>query len=187
LLCAILAGAGCGDPAPGTAAAPDAALCSSCTPAQTCAQGCTCPGFDLSPFPQLDLLKLEDMLLPPLVLAVGAFHGDDGEYHAPVFAYHPTETAVGSAIDLTTTASGGSPYIGFGYRVDLLRQTPLAVYRSVAGTIQFSRRCQGGAAAIAHDVVLREITGTGEIPIFLEGGCELTIPEVAIDIGDPCP
>lgn len=167
--------------------AADAALdCSRCSPAQLCSGGsCLCPAIDLAGLPAPKLLSLDTTRMAPLTLAVAIYQTEDQQYDALVTGYHPADTPVGLDIDLAGIPPGGTPYVGFGYQVDLLLQQPRAAYRSIGGTLHFERRCASSVLATATDLHFRELDGIG--PGFRPDGCELHMPAMRVEIGTSCP
>jgi hypothetical protein len=201
-LTVLVACGGGGDTTIDAPGAPDARIdappvCPTTTCGDTCcaspAHGCADPGptcacpTSVLPDPLATVIEQMDTVMrPPDVLGIGIVDGTDGQLHAFVVAFHPTDTPLDTDLVLPVAPLGDAPFAAVGYDVNVTAQTTRSTYFPAGGTLRLVRRCAGGVAGTLTGGVLREQTSIDDATPHPEG-CMLTLPDITFDYGQPCP
>lgn len=155
-----------------------------CTPAQACDTGaCACPAIAIA----ADAFVLSQMdleLQAPAILGIGIY-SDEPDLDALVIGFD-ADTPLDTPFDLSTTAAGGTPFVGLGYRIDIATQAYTAAYRATSGTLTLTRRCATGVAGTITGAELLEVDPEASDVALLDGGCTTTIAELSFAHGDDC-
>lgn len=197
-LCVIVLVAACNGSGGSSADArtPDADQCATTmcgatccpSPAHVCSAGgdsCECPAA-LVPDPFSTVIEMMDATrIAPNVVGIGVVNGPDGNLHALVIGFHPTNTAIDTDFTLPTLPHGDAPFVALGYHINLIAQTTRSTYFASQGTLRLTRRCPMGVAGSMAGIMLREQTAledTTPHPM----GCSVSVPDLAFDFSGTC-
>jgi hypothetical protein len=155
-----------------------------CTPAQRCETSeCACPSIEITPAGFV-LSQMDLELQAPAILGIGIY-SDEPDLDALVIGFL-ADSPLDTPIDLATTATGGAPFVGLGYRIDIATQTYTAAYRATSGTLTLTRRCAKGVAGSLAGVALVEVDPAASGVVLVDGGCTTAIAELAFSHGGAC-
>ena len=179
----------CGDQCVDTAT--DPAHCGGCdmacdSPGQICsgALPCACPPewipADLT---GLDQSEVNASLFPGLLVGIAPVL-DDERVNAVLIGF-VEDTPVDTDIDLATVTVPDPPLVAAGFDVDVATNDVKTPYLATSGTVNFTEVCAEGVRGTVTDAVFVETAGVTE-PTPIEGGCQIAVPSIEFDLGQPC-
>jgi hypothetical protein len=179
----------CGDQCVDTAT--DPAHCGGCdmacdSPGQICsgALPCACPPewipADLT---GLEQSQVNTSLFPGLLVGIAPVFDD--ERASAVLVGFVEDTPVDTDIDLATITAPDPPLVAAGFDLDVATNDVKTPYLATSGTVNFTELCAEGVRGTVTDALFVEIAGITE-PTPIEGGCQIAVPSLEFDIGQPC-
>lgn len=154
-----------------------------CSPSQDCdSSDCLCPTIAapsgaFSPF----MVQMDPETMSPTVLGIGVYTPDSVIMHAVVIGFHPTDTPVDTDLDLAESAAGASPFVGFGFDLNVTAKTYRGSFSSVSGTLHLTTRCAAGVAGTMSSVVLQEVDTSVEPSVPFDDPCTIEISSLSFD------
>ena len=126
-----------------------------CSATQVCVTGtCGCPVIDVPPAPSL--LQSGTRIMGTSTIGFGGILGNTID---ALIAGYPTAT-VQVATPYTLTGSPTPPFVGFGYDLDLMTQTPRLAYFASAGVVTFTKLCPAGFSGTLTNATFNQVMGT---------------------------
>ena len=179
----------CGDECVDTAT--DSAHCGGCdlaceSPGQICsgALPCACPpAWIPADLTQPIGSEVDTELFPGLLVGIAPIFEE--EIINAVLVGYVEETPVNTDIDLSEIQAPAPPLIAAAHDVDAETSAVHTPYLATSGTVVFTELCAQGVRGTLTDAVFVEVGGVTN-PTPVEGGCQVEVPSLAFDLGEPC-
>lgn len=155
-----------------------------CTDGEACFSGdCMCPPAFVPESPSFLLNQIRTDI-PQTQLGIGGYITTEIDV---LIVAKPDAAPLNTPFPLTGATLGTPPFVAAGYDIDQATMEPTAAYYATAGTVTFTRQCQGGFAGVASNVTFSAVTGGFTSPMIVPNGCTFTVPTVNFAYGAVCP